>query len=399
LKRERPATRTRTPLALWAPVLAAVLACSKSDASAVGDAGAPHGVASAVPGGPSANPGGELAQEMSEAPPARIKLLDAGQSPRRTLRYAWRTGQRETLVMDLRTSASTEEGSAKQPEIELPPVHIVLAIDPREISPAGDLSYAWRVTSTAVSPDAQTPAALTDGMRAEVAAVAHLSGTAVVTSSGISTRISIDPEQWHEVDAEASRTTDAEASRTTDAEASRTTGAHASPTADAQTSPATDVPRFDDAAAAAGVTGQMVEQVRQTLRDVAAPFPEEEVGPGARWEKLSQLASRDARVTQTEVFTLTQITATTGALDDVLAQTAPPQPLLSPGGPPGAQARIESMLASGDGKTQFDLTRLVPQTRFGGTTTMVVSSRSRDEADRTMTMVMRVDIVLAGTVQ
>lgn len=382
MKQARPARWGARP-ALWTPVLAAVLACSKSDASAVGDAAAPQAVGSAVPASPSASPGAELAQEMSEAPPARIKLLDAGQSPRRALRYAWHTGQRETLVMDLRTSASTEEGSAKQPEIELPPVHIVLAIDPREISSAGDLTYAWRVTSTAVSPDAQTPATLTDGMRAEVAAVAHLSGTAVVTSSGISTGISIDPEQWHEVDAQASPGVDAQAS----------------PIAVAQASRATDVQRLDDGAAAAGVTGQMVEQVRQTLRDVAAPFPEEEVGPGARWEKLSQLASRDARVTQTEVFTLTQITATTGALDDVLAQTAPPQPLLSPGGPPGTQARIESMLASGDGKTQFDLTRLVPQTRFGGTTTMVVSSRSRDEADRTMTMVMRVDIVLAGTVR
>ncbi len=143
----------------------------------------------------------------------------------------------------------------------------------------------------------------------------------------------------------------------------------------------------------------MVEQVRQTLRDVAAPFPEEEVGAGARWQKLSQLASRDARVTQTEVFTLTQLAASTGALDDILAQTAPPQPLLSPGGAPGAQARIESMLASGDGKTRFDLTRLVPQTQFGGTTTMVVSSRSGDEDERRMTMIMRVQIVLSGTMQ
>ena len=54
-----------------------------------------------------------------------MKLLDPGQPPRRKLRYAWRTGQRETLVMDLRTSASTEDGTSKQPEIELPPVHIV----------------------------------------------------------------------------------------------------------------------------------------------------------------------------------------------------------------------------------------------------------------------------------
>ena len=361
----------------WAPalagaalllLLAALGACSRNDAASSSD-GSTLGVvppSDSVPRAPAAPPP-ELAIDPADAPPARLKLLDPGQSPRRKLRYSWRPGQRETLVMDLRTSASTEEGSSKQPEIQLPPVHIVLAIDPLDTSPAGDLSFAWRVTSTAVNPDAQTPATLTDGMRAEVAAIEHLSGTAAVTSSGISTRISIDPEQWHEVDA----------------------GARSQ-------AGASDV---EGGASAAGVTRQMVEQVRQTLRDVAAPFPEEEVGVGARWQKLSQLASRDARVTQTEVFTLAKLTASTGALDDILAQTAPPQPLLSPGGAPGTQARIESMLASGDGKTQFDLTRLVPQTHFGGTTTMVVSSHTPQDDERRMTMIMRVEIILAGTVR
>ncbi len=337
-------------LALLAPLLAAVIACSKTDGTG-GDAGLapsePPPARATAPAGPP-----EIALDPADAPPATMKLIDPGQPPRRKLRYAWRAGQRETLVMDLRTSASTEEGATRQPEIQLPPVHIVVAIDPQATSPAGDLTYAWHVTSTAVRSDEQTPSSLTDGMRSEVAAIEHLSGSAVVTASGISTRISIDPEQWHA-------------------------------SGDAR----------PDAPGPPGATGQMVEQVRQTLRDVAAPFPEEEVGTGARWQKVSQLASRDAHVTQTEVFTLAQLGTAAGALDDVLSQTAPPQPLLSP----GAQARIESMLASGDGKTQFELTRLVPQTKFAGTTTMVVSSRSGDEEDRHMKMTMRSEIVLAGT--
>ncbi len=170
-------------------------------AGAGAEAGAPSaGSSSRAPEpGPSAAAGSELALDPADAPPARMKLLDAGQPPRHKMRYAWRAGQRETLVMDLRTSASTDDGTSRQPEIELPPVHIVLAIDPQATAPAGDLSYAWRVTSTAVSPDSQTPSTLTDGMRSEVAAIEHLSGTAVVTSCGISTRISIDPEQWHEI--------------------------------------------------------------------------------------------------------------------------------------------------------------------------------------------------------
>jgi hypothetical protein len=361
----RAKARPVVPLLVLAAACAAPLgdlACSKNDAIVGGDAAGTAGPGAHGAAPPPVSPSRpELTIDPADAPPAKLRLLDPGQPPRRKLRYSWRPGQRETLVMDLRTSASTEEGASKQPEIQLPPVHIVVAIDPQRTSPEGDLSFAWHVTSTSVTPDSQTPSSLTDGMRTEVAAIEHLSGTAAVTSRGISTRIAIDPEQWHQLDATS--------------------------------------PLAVDSGFSPRVTGQMVEQVRQTLRDIAAPFPEEEVGAGARWEKLSQLASRDARVTQTEVFTLTQVTAATGALDDILAQTAPPQPLLSPGGASGTQARIESMLASGDGKTQFDLTRLVPQTKFAGTTTMVVSSRSGQEDDRRMTMIMRVEILLAGTVR
>jgi hypothetical protein len=285
-----------------------------------------------------------------------MRLLDPGAPPRRKLRYAWRGHQGETLTMDLRTAASTEEGTNKQPEIELPPVRILVAIDPRSVSPEGELSFAWHVTSAEITTDAQTPSSLASGMSAEVAEVERLSGTAVVSSRGLSKQVTLDA-----------------------------------------------VPTLGP-----GATGQMVEQVRQTLRDVAAPFPEEDVGVGARWEKLSQLASRDARVVQTETFRLTDVGADTGSLADVLAQTAPPQPLLSPGAAPGAPAaRIESMLSSGDGTTRFVLSRLVPETKFEGTTTMVVSSHRAGESDgeapgddgRRMTMIMRAGIVLAGNLR
>ncbi len=246
--------------------------------------------------------------------------------------------------MDLGTSASTEADGVVTPEVVLPPVRIVVAIDPRTVSSEGDLTYAWRVTSSTVPADATDRSPLTEGMRAEVAAVDHLSGTATVSTLGLTTNVSLDPASL--------------------------------------------------ADAAAGTTGQMVEQVRQTLRDLAAPFPVESVGRGARWEKLSQLASKDARITQTDTFTLTEVARTAGVLDDVLAQTAPSQPLQMPGAS-GVQARMESMLASGDAKVRFDLSRLVPSSRFEGTTTMVVSGPAAD-GTRRRTMIMRVRIDLAG---
>jgi hypothetical protein len=355
--------------------LAAGLACSKTSASvevplpseAGGVTFAAPGAAGSVPGPgatppPSDSPGIAASSETTPSPPgsppssaspsgstgvggSSTRLLEAGQAPRRRLRYRWRLDQKEQLAMDLRTSAATEIAGSKQPEIPLPPVHIVLDIDPRSITPEGDLRYAWRVSAATVISQPQTPSPIADGMRAEVSAVDHLAGTAMVTSRGLCTAVSVEI-----------------------------------------------APSLD-----AGATGQMVEQVRQTLRDIAAPFPEEDIGIGARWQKISELDAKGSRLTQTDTFTLVDpVPGDISTVDDVLAQTAPSQLLRTPGMNSGAEARMESMLASGDAKTRFDLSRLVPQTRFTGTTTMIVSGQSGQAGTQRVTMVMRIGLEIQG---
>lgn len=282
--------------------------------------------------------------EAPSSPMATMKLLDAGRPPRHRLRYSWRADRKEQLAVDLRTATSTEISGERPAEVPLPPLHIVIAIDPQSVSTEGTLVYSWRVTSAIVAESQGTPSQVADGMRSEVSVIEHLSGVAEVTAQGLATDVAIDPGS------------------------------------------ATD----------AGATGQMVEQVRQILRDLAAPFPDEDVGRGARWEKISQLASRDTRITQTDTFSLIDLAGEKGTLDDILAQTAPPQTLAGPGGGPGAQARLESMLASGDAKTHFDLSHLAPDSKFDGTTTMVVSTPPSTDKPRRLTMTMRIEIVLSG---
>jgi hypothetical protein len=186
-------------------------------------------------------------------------------------------------------------------------------------------------------------AEIVEGMRAQIVPIQHLSGTAVVTAQGLSKDVTIDPSSLGD----------------------------------------------------AGSQAEMVVQVVQTLRDVAVPFPAEEVGQGARWQKLQRVDARDAHVAQTDTFTLKTIRGESGTVEDALAQTASPQNLVGPssGGPP---PRMESMLTSGEAKTRFALSRLVPQMSFEGTTQMVVSGQAAQGAAR-MTMMMRVKIAVEGT--
>lgn len=285
---------------------------------------------------------GPAGSEQEEA--ATLTLLDPGNAPRRRLQYTWRPGLKEELTMELRTFASAGSGDAQAPGIPLPPVRIVIAIDAIDVSADGDLHYAWHVTSADVLADAAAADQVTAGMRAEAAVVTHLSGEGVTSASGVARKISIDP----------------------------------------------------GSIAGDSSNEEMVEQIDQTLRNAPVPFPDQPIGPGARWQRVAQVASKEAHITQTDTFVLSALAGNRGTLDDVLAQTAPAQVLRAPGMHSGDQARMESMLVSGSAKTHFDLARLIPRTQIDSTMTMVVSGHSAGAASRRTTMVLRVDITLAG---
>lgn len=327
------------PLLACAAALLPATACSKDSPGGTETAES----ASPLPSAPAAPLDATYAAPpfVPAAPQATIELLDPGQPPRRGLRYVWHVSQKEQLAVDLRMSATTDVGGVKQPEIPMPAVHIAIAIEPQSVSPEGDLHYAWHVTGATLQAEPGTSAEIADGMRAQVVPIEHMSGTAVETAQGLSKDVVIDPGSLD-----------------------------------------------------AGGQSQMVVQVVETLRDLAAPLPSENVGVGARWQELARLDARNANAAQTDTFTLTSMKGDTGALNDARAQTASPQALATvPGGPP---ARIESMLISGEAKTRFSLTRLVPQMTFDGTTQMAVSGQASKGPAR-VTINMRVRIALEGT--
>ena len=273
-----------------------------------------------------------------------MQLLDSGDAPRRRLRYSWTLGKREPLTLDMRTSIVGDPSAGQLPDIPLPSVQVALAIKPRNVADDGTLTYDWHVTWARVVSDDRSAPQVADAMRTEVVAVEHLSGRGTVDSRGLVKNLSVDPLEGAEE-----------------------------------------------------ITSRPIAlQVLQTLWTVAAPLPDEEVGLGARWQRVSELAAKTARATQTDVFTLATCDGAQGTLDDALTQTAPEQTLSVPGMDNGSRAQMGSMLASGSAKTRFDLSRLVPETRFRGTTTMVLSSDESRPREPGTTMVLRVEIDLLG---
>jgi hypothetical protein len=268
-----------------------------------------------------------------------VRLLAHGSEPLRPLRYTWHADRKELLTAELRTTVSMIDADVHQ-DTQMPPLHVVIAIDPQSVTPGGDLRFAWRVMRASADQDAgRAPPQVSAAWRQQIAPVEHLSGNAIVGPDGVSKGITLEPES------------------------------HAPPDA------------------------EMVAQVLQMLSDYVAPLPVEPVGTGARWQRVTTLHAKNGNATQTDTYTLTELHGDQGRLDDVVAQTASPQLLPSPGGsgsasPPG---RVDSLLTSGTETLTFDLGRIVSQAKFDGTTAMSLSSQSR-----ALSMVMHVGIVVSG---
>jgi hypothetical protein len=343
-------------LVLILPLWLLALACSKDSAkptpapsSDIPDpflapppsAGTSSAAAPSTATSPSPSTSESTSSPALPVPESTVKLLDPGREPRRELRYTWRPDRKEHMAIELATTISAD-GGGQRSVIPLAPLEIGIDVEPQSVSPAGDLRFAWHVVSAAVGAlDASSPPEVAQGWSAQLVPVEHLSGTASVSSRGISRGISLDV----------------------------------------------------GSAGDAGNDHEMVVQVLQMLRDAAAPLPDEPVGPGARWQKVSTLDARNGHATQNDTYTLVELQADQGSLADVLAQTASPQALPSPAGlPPSTPARMDQLLTSGNAKMRFDLTRLVAQTSLDGTTSMALSAPSSR-----MNMTMILGITVRGT--
>ena len=243
-----------------------------------------------------------------------------------------------------RAVAIAPSGDAQAPATPLPPVHIVIAIAPEDVSPEGDLRYAWRVTHATVGATSATPDAIADGMRSDVFALEGLSGRAVVDSRGLARHVSVDR------------------------------------------------------AAPAGMGGpsQMVEQVLQTLRHLAAPFPDEPVGPGLGGERPVGSRRGRPRLRRPRRLRWSSLAKREAASATSWPRQAPPKSWRAPGCRTGLKPGSSRCSSRRTPRCCSIRTRLVPQTRVESTTTMVVSGHGPGNGTRRVPMVLRVEIVIAG---
>jgi hypothetical protein len=107
------------------------------------------------------------------------------------------------------------------------------------------------------------------------------------------------------------------------------------------------------------VTSQGVDQFGQSFSDLGFVFPEEPVGPGAKWESQVPSKSQGMTIDQTTTCELVSVDGERVTLKGTVSQHADKQKVQNPSSPGGA-LELSKMTGKGTLEITFDLAQLYP---------------------------------------
>lgn len=274
--------------------------------------------------------------------PAIIELLDAGAEPRRPLRYAFEAGQSEAMHTSMNMHMMFSMNGQDMPPMDLPRFTVSGEAVPETVTDDGDAHYTFRFTGGKVDASENVPPQMLQAMRDAMAMIEGVTGVATVSSRGLTTDAEINGDESLQ-----------------------------------------------------GPMASMVEPLRQSVKQMATPLPEDPVGEGAKWEIRQTVDQQGMRIYQTLVMNLVRLSENDADLEFTIDQKAPPQDFQPAGTPPGTDMHLVSSDGIGAGNTKLVFNRLISEASI----TMDASTQMEVNANgqvQPMAMDMTIDITVSA---
>lgn len=250
--------------------------------------------------------GGALDARADSTSSAKVTLISAGKGAKRALRFSVKPGQKQQIKLVMEMEMAMAMGEMRMPAVKAPVSEITMDTEVTKVE-AGRIRYRFSFSDVRIIDDAGLPAAAVTQMKAGMDGMKGVKGFAEVDETG----------------------------RTFDADFS-TDG--------------TLEPQM----------AEMLENVRNSLNSLTAPFPIEPVGLGAKWTVEMTANQMGFALTQVATYELTNLKGDVGTLKVGIKQSASNSELKLPNLPPEAKARLVSMDSGGGGDVQFTLRKLGP---------------------------------------
>jgi hypothetical protein len=270
---------------------------------------APVASASPAPAAPVATP--EPAQAAADPPlpqagPPVVTLIDPGAEPRKPLRYAFQK-KAESVEMDMKMSMAMNVGGRASPMMTMPTIRMTLELKPESIDKDGTVTATVLAKKAEVLKDAPVPPEVLTKLSEQIQGMVGLKGRAVITSRGFTKEASME-------------------------------------------APPNAAPQLK----------QILDSMKDSLRDMSMPLPEEPVGKNAKWEVKTVIVSQ-LTTAQKATYTAKELGAKSATLDATVVQNAPPQRVQTPPNmPAGALVHLDSHSASGSGTVKLSLDKMTP---------------------------------------
>jgi hypothetical protein len=274
-------------------------------------------------GGTNATEAQTGAQSATSTATTQVKLLEAGAEPRKVLRLHPSPGDKQTLHLTLKMAIETKMGEMQSQAMKLPAMTMTMDTTVKDVSDKGDITYELVMGETTLADDPGGNAQLAELMKTALGGIKGMSGTGTVSSRGLAKGMEFK------------------------------------------------VPTGVDAQ-----TRQVMDQMRDSFSSIAAPLPEEAVGPGARWEAKIPIRSQGMTIDQTGTSELVSIEGDRLTTKSTFTQRASNQKVESPA-MPGLKVDLIKMNGTGTGESNYDLGKLLP---IAGTTIL------HSETDMAMNM-------------
>ncbi len=252
----------------------------------------------------------ETATQTSAAPQeplsTEINLIDPGAEPRRRLRYKFAGVKQGDAILEIQMTVATTIGDRAALNASIPTLRGTIHYKPTRVSPAGDLTYAFEITSFDATPDPQTPASLLSGIQADLVKMRGRKGTSTVTPRGEVLSVDMDTQ-----------------------------------------------PNMNEKVARA------VEGVTRRIHEIVVWLPEQEIGKGATWVMLSKFSAGGASGVRKTTHMLADVSGDLLTIATSIVEEAEPQQVDAPDLPAGAKMTLETFESKGTGTSKLDLNKLV----------------------------------------
>lgn len=279
-------------------------------------AGAAAGSASAAPvaSAPAAASGSAASKSVAKGAPGEaepsgpeVKLLSAGAAPHKKLRYHLVKGKVEKFKLTSQTAMDIHVAGHAMPAPSVPTLEMIATIKIGSVTPDGVATRDLGIDKMQLADADKVPSAARHSVEDSLSEMAKLKGHDRMDARGRLLESSLDTSGLDE-----------------------------------------------------GQVKQMMQSMATAFGEVSAPFPEEAIGKGARWQVTTQVQQMGMKMKQVAIYTLEKLDGDHGTTRVKLKQSAPGSQIHIPGIPLKVHSDLLGMTGSGTGEVHFDLGHSLP---------------------------------------